>query len=60
MKSLTPLLNTIGNAAASSAGSSSSKTLKRVVDALSAIDWVVLNSKVDGKRALFQGAVRVG
>lgn len=60
VKALTPLLNTIGNAAASSAGSSSPKTLKRVVDALSAIDWVVLNSKVDGKRALFQGAVRVG
>ncbi len=60
VKALAPLLNTIANAAASSAGSSSSKTVKKVVDALSAIDWVVLNSKVDGKRVLFQGAVRVG
>ncbi len=60
VKGLAPLLNTIASAASGSGSGSSSASVKKLVDALSAIDSLALNSKVDGGRLLFQGAVRVG
>ena len=56
VKALAPLLNTI----ASAAGSGSDATLKKLTDALSAIDSVALNSSSDGSRIRFHGAVRIG
>ncbi len=58
VKGLAPLLNTIASAASGSGSDSAS--VKKLVDALSAIDSLALNSKADGGRLLFQGAVRVG
>jgi hypothetical protein len=58
VKRLAPLLDTIATAAAGSGSDSAS--IKKLVAALSAIDSVAVNSKVDGGRVSFQGAVRVG
>jgi len=55
VKAFGPLLSTI----ASLAGSGSDATLKKLTDALSAIDLVVLNSTVDGSRVGFQGVLHV-
>lgn len=58
VKALGPLVNAVLSAAGS--GSSPDASLEQLTDVLSAIDFVALDSSVDGSRVHFEGVVRVG